>query len=89
MKSGITTVSAKTPLRDGQTPTELPGYSLLHRCGFLSRQLTHVVTLSDSNSKSEYENTQEDVAVILKIPQCFERDPKRHSLNFLRFNSRR
>lgn len=56
---------------------------LLHCCGFLSRQLTHVVTLSDSSSESEYENTQEDVAVILKIPQYFERDLRRHSLNFL------
>lgn len=71
MKSGITTTSAKTPLHKGQTPTELPGYSLLHFYGFLLRQLTHVVTLSDTNSEFEYENTQEDVAVILKIPQMF------------------
>lgn len=88
MKSGITTTSAKTPLRDGQTPTEVPGYSLFHCCGFLLRQLTYVVTLSDSNSEFEYENTQENVAVILKIPRCFDRDLKIHSLNFLQFNSK-
>jgi len=78
MKTGTTTTSAKTPLHDGQTPPELPGYSPLHCCGFLLRQLTPVVTLSDSSSESEYENTQVDVAVTLRIPQCFDRDLKRH-----------
>lgn len=82
MKSSITIASAETLLHDGQPPTELPGYSLLHCCGFLSRQFTHIVTLSDSNSETEYENTQEDVAVILKILQCFDRDRKRQISKF-------
>lgn len=86
MKSGITSISAKN---SSSWWTDIHWITrILHCWGFLLRQVTHIVTLSDSNSEFSCENTQENVAVILKIPQCFDRDLKRHSSYFLQFNSR-